>query len=154
MSEFNFDHPCTLPSTPPPPSSRPRAHARSCVVRWGPDRATSPTAAAIDWALLVQKLNCLKDPKAGPVDIPEYDFVTHSRYAPPHMPCRAPTLNHVHVCVCRLKQTTSVYGADVIILEGILIFHNVRRGRPLAFFSFSFSSSFVGGRSRREICST
>jgi len=59
--------------------------------------------SAIDWALLVQTLNCLKDPKAGPVDIPVYDFVTHSR----------------------LKQTTSVYGADVIILEGILIFHNV-----------------------------
>jgi uridine kinase len=36
--------------------------------------------AAIDWALLVHTLNNLKDPKAGPVDIPVYDFVTHSRY--------------------------------------------------------------------------
>jgi uridine kinase len=58
--------------------------------------------SAIDWALLVHTLNNLKDPKAGPVDIPVYDFVTHSR----------------------LKETTSVYGADVIILEGILIFHH------------------------------
>jgi uridine kinase len=38
---------------------------------------------------------------AGPVEIPVYDFVSHSR----------------------VKQTQSVYGADVILLEGILIFH-------------------------------
>lgn len=57
--------------------------------------------AAIDWDLLIQKLNNLKDPMAGPVEIPVYDFVSHSR----------------------VKQTQSVYGADVILLEGILIFH-------------------------------
>lgn len=54
---------------------------------------------SIDWNLLIQTL---KELKAGrSVDIPIYDFKTHSR----------------------LPETQRVYGADVIILEGILVFH-------------------------------
>lgn len=81
-------------------------------------------AAAIDWDLLIEKLEQLKDPKAGPVDIPVYDFVTHSRHLfSPH--CNLVQHTDQGFELIRLSQTSSVYGADVILLEGILIFHRV-----------------------------
>jgi len=54
---------------------------------------------AFDWALMNQTLSELKQGK--PVEIPLYDFVTHSR----------------------LSEHTTIYGADIIILEGILVFY-------------------------------
>jgi len=58
---------------------------------------------AFDWALMHQTLGELRNqPKQGkPVEIPLYDFVTHSR----------------------LKESHTIYGADIIILEGILVFY-------------------------------
>jgi len=56
---------------------------------------------AFDWDTTIEILKLLKDGNKR-VDIPIYDFVTHSR--------------------C-LDQTTPVYGADVIIFEGILVFY-------------------------------
>jgi len=58
---------------------------------------------AFDWALMNQSLSELRNqPKQGkPVEIPLYDFVTHSR----------------------LQETQTIYGADIIILEGILVFY-------------------------------
>jgi len=55
---------------------------------------------AFDWDLLSETLKSLRDGKS--VNIPVYDFVTHSR---------AP------------DKSTTIYGADVIIIEGILIFY-------------------------------
>lgn len=54
---------------------------------------------AIDWELLTKTIKDLKDGKS--VDIPIYDFKTHSR----------------------TDKSQRIYGADVIILEGILVFH-------------------------------
>jgi len=58
---------------------------------------------AFDWALLHEKISELRNqPKLGkPVEIPLYDFVTHSR----------------------MTETQTIYGADIIILEGILVFY-------------------------------
>jgi len=85
--------------------------------------------AAIDWDLLIQKLNNLKDPMAGPVEIPVYDFVSHSRCLS-LLDSRVFDYNEPVATTStrlsfRVKQTQSVYGADVILLEGILIFHKV-----------------------------
>lgn len=55
---------------------------------------------AFDWELLVETIKLLKQDKK--VDVPIYDFKTHSR----------------------LDRTKPIYGADVVILEGILIFHS------------------------------
>ena len=54
---------------------------------------------AFDWELLEIHLNDLKNNK--PIDIPHYNFVTHQRDT----------------------QTTKLLGAEIIILEGILIFY-------------------------------
>jgi len=58
---------------------------------------------AFDWALLHQTINALRNQNAlgKPIEIPLYDFVTHSR----------------------LQETQTIYGADIIILEGILVFY-------------------------------
>jgi len=55
---------------------------------------------AFDFDLLNQVFKDLRDGK--PVNIPTYDFKTHSR----------------------TKEVTSIYGADVILFEGILAFYN------------------------------
>jgi len=59
---------------------------------------------AFDWSLLTSTITNLKHQnKSGrPVEIPSYDFVTHSRFE---------------------ETKTMIYGADVIILEGILVFY-------------------------------
>lgn len=59
---------------------------------------------AFDWDLLSETMSKLKYPeKAGrkPLEIPVYDFITHSR----------------------LNETKSIYGVDIILLEGILVFY-------------------------------
>eukprot|EP01087_Luapelamoeba_hula_P009011 TRINITY_DN2295_c0_g1_i1.p1 TRINITY_DN2295_c0_g1~~TRINITY_DN2295_c0_g1_i1.p1 ORF type:complete len:261 (+),score=53.25 TRINITY_DN2295_c0_g1_i1:209-991(+) len=59
---------------------------------------------SFDWELLTKTLETLRNPgRKGPkaVEIPVYDFVTHSR----------------------LDETKEIYGADIIILEGILVFY-------------------------------
>jgi uridine kinase len=53
---------------------------------------------AFDWELIAKHLAQLKRKK--PIEVPHYDFKTHARTG----------------------QTTSVYGADVILFEGILVF--------------------------------
>eukprot|EP01113_Clastostelium_recurvatum_P032779 TRINITY_DN4254_c0_g1_i2.p1 TRINITY_DN4254_c0_g1~~TRINITY_DN4254_c0_g1_i2.p1 ORF type:complete len:261 (-),score=48.25 TRINITY_DN4254_c0_g1_i2:71-853(-) len=53
---------------------------------------------AFDWPAVVEVLKGLKSGRR--VEIPQYSFVTHTR----------------------LKETTSVYGVDVILFEGILSF--------------------------------
>jgi len=63
---------------------------------------------AFDWELTVEILKLLKEGNKR-VDVPVYDFVTHSRLA---------------------GQATNVYGADVIIFEGILVFY-VKQVRDL-----------------------
>eukprot|EP01118_Nematostelium_gracile_P008637 TRINITY_DN2865_c0_g1_i1.p1 TRINITY_DN2865_c0_g1~~TRINITY_DN2865_c0_g1_i1.p1 ORF type:complete len:470 (+),score=123.85 TRINITY_DN2865_c0_g1_i1:40-1449(+) len=55
---------------------------------------------AFDWELLTQTIDRLKQGKS--VEVPVYDFSTHSRSA----------------------TVKTIYGGDVIILEGILIFHS------------------------------
>lgn len=55
---------------------------------------------ALDFALLEHDLACLKENKA--IEKPIYDFVTHSRR----------------------KETVRIEPADIIVLEGILTFHN------------------------------
>eukprot|EP01089_Gocevia_fonbrunei_P012007 TRINITY_DN271_c0_g1_i1.p1 TRINITY_DN271_c0_g1~~TRINITY_DN271_c0_g1_i1.p1 ORF type:complete len:240 (+),score=51.46 TRINITY_DN271_c0_g1_i1:147-866(+) len=57
---------------------------------------------AFDWELTIETLRALKDGTKR-VEIPQYDFVTHSR------------LN---------SHASTVYGADVVIFEGILVFTN------------------------------
>eukprot|EP00026_Physarum_polycephalum_P014724 Phypoly_transcript_15271.p1 GENE.Phypoly_transcript_15271~~Phypoly_transcript_15271.p1 ORF type:complete len:269 (+),score=34.41 Phypoly_transcript_15271:103-807(+) len=54
---------------------------------------------AFDWPLLASVLQGIKAGK--PVEIPQYSFMTHSR----------------------LPETTPLYGADVILFEGILAFY-------------------------------
>jgi len=56
---------------------------------------------AFDWELVIDTLKLLREGNKR-VDIPVYDFVTHSRF---------------------VDQTVPVYGADIIIFEGILIFY-------------------------------
>jgi len=58
---------------------------------------------AFDWTLLHDTLKKLQSQNRGgrAVDVPCYDFITHSR---------AP-------------ESTTIYGADVVILEGILVFY-------------------------------
>lgn len=68
------------------------------------------------------------------VEVPTYDFVTHSRYEgrisrllpafhrstnSPH--CRLCMTNRV--CVSRLEDRITVYPADVVLFEGILVFY-------------------------------
>lgn len=55
---------------------------------------------AFDWTLLIETLQKLKEGKR--VEVPIYNFVTHSRE----------------------KETNTMYGANVIICEGILLFAN------------------------------
>jgi uridine kinase len=55
---------------------------------------------AWDWDLLLQTVRALSEGKR--VEIPEYDFSTHSRK----------------------PETHSLYGLDVILLEGIFVFHS------------------------------
>lgn len=54
--------------------------------------------SAFDWELIEKHLAALKRKK--PIEVPHYDFVTHQR----------------------TKETTHVYGADVVLFEGILAF--------------------------------
>jgi len=58
---------------------------------------------AFDWSLLTEKLSSLRNqPSLGkPIEVPLYDFVSHSR----------------------LEATQTINGADIIILEGILVFY-------------------------------
>jgi len=56
---------------------------------------------AFDWELVVECLKLLREGNKR-VDIPVYDFVTHSRFA---------------------DQTIPVMAADIIIFEGILVFY-------------------------------
>lgn len=55
---------------------------------------------AFDYELMLETLQKLKMGKQ--VEIPFYDFTTHSR----------------------MEKTQSVYGASVVVFEGILIFHD------------------------------
>lgn len=55
---------------------------------------------AFDYELMIETMQNLK--KGRQVEIPYYDFTTHSR----------------------LAKTKSVYGASVVVFEGILIFHD------------------------------
>ena len=55
------------------------------------------TPSAWDWDLMVEKLKELKEGRK--VEIPKYSFVKHSR----------------------LKETATLYGANVIILEVVLL---------------------------------
>jgi len=58
---------------------------------------------AFDFTLLINTLNELKNVNtfSKPVEIPVYDFITHSR----------------------LDETKRIYAAEIIILEGILVFY-------------------------------
>jgi len=58
---------------------------------------------AFDWELIEESLMNLKSGK--PTQIPEYDFVTHSRL---------------------LDKSITVSNANIILFEGILVFHNAK----------------------------
>ncbi|KAH6565553.1 hypothetical protein BASA50_002294 [Batrachochytrium salamandrivorans] len=84
---------------------------------------------AFDHDLLFETLTNLK--KGIKVDVPIYDFATHSR----------------------LKKTTSIYGANVIIFEGILSLHDqrVRDVMDLKIFVDADDDIRLSRRLRRDI---
>ncbi len=125
VSEFNFDHPCNCIESLYILLLLYNAEAKYF---WS-------HAAAFDWDLLLDTVKALKDPRGGPVEIPNYDFVTHSRFTLRGSSFALSLLLGYAVWTCsmnlimppfffRLKETTPVYGVDVILLEGILVFYH------------------------------
>lgn len=85
--------------------------------------------AAFDWPLLIETLRALK--RCQKVSVPHYDFVTHSR----------------------LPTSSTIYGADVIIVEGILaLYHkDVRAELDMKIFVDTDSDVRLCRRLRRDI---
>jgi uridine kinase len=85
--------------------------------------------SAFDWPLLIETLRALK--RCEKVDVPHYDFVTHSR----------------------LPTSSTIYGADVIIVEGILaLYHKeVRAELDMRIFVDTDSDVRLCRRLRRDI---
>jgi uridine kinase len=85
--------------------------------------------SAFDWPLLIATLRALK--RCEKVDVPHYDFVTHSR----------------------LPTSSTIYGADVIIVEGILaLYHKeVRAELDMRIFVDTDSDVRLCRRLRRDI---
>jgi uridine kinase len=90
---YNFDHPGTPRAAIASVHTPKRTHRRTLT--WPRARR----AEAFDWELVKQTLRQLKEGKK--VDVPTYDFKTHKR----------------------TNVTKTLYGADVILFEGILSFH-------------------------------
>lgn len=71
----------------------------------------------------------LKDIAEGkPVEVPTYDFVTHSRLEPTLYSDKSrgeisPESEHSLCVFCRLEDRITVYPADVVLFEGILVFY-------------------------------
>eukprot|EP01119_Soliformovum_irregulare_P012321 TRINITY_DN318_c1_g2_i2.p1 TRINITY_DN318_c1_g2~~TRINITY_DN318_c1_g2_i2.p1 ORF type:complete len:349 (-),score=111.65 TRINITY_DN318_c1_g2_i2:434-1480(-) len=84
---------------------------------------------AFDWDLMVETLSSLKEGKI--IDVPVYDFKTHSRS----------------------KETKQIYGADVIIFEGIMIFHSpeLRNHFDMKIFVDSDSDVRLARRIKRDV---
>mmetsp|Transcript_14782 Transcript_14782/g.25350 ORF Transcript_14782/g.25350 Transcript_14782/m.25350 type:complete len:468 (+) Transcript_14782:25-1428(+) len=84
---------------------------------------------AFDWELLRSTLRDLKQCKQ--VNVPNYNFVTHSRE----------------------EQTTPLYGADVIIVEGIMALYDadVRSELDMKIFVDTDSDSCLARRIRRDV---
>jgi len=84
---------------------------------------------AFDWALLEDVLGGIKAGKR--VDIPKYSFITHSR----------------------LKESTPLYGADVILFEGILAFYTqeLRDTMDLKLFVDTDADTRLSRRVMRDI---
>jgi uridine kinase len=84
---------------------------------------------AFDWPLIANILKTIKTGKR--VDIPQYSFITHSR----------------------LKETTPIYGADVILFEGILSFYTpeLRESMDLKIFVDTDADTRLSRRVLRDI---
>jgi len=84
---------------------------------------------AFDWRLLEEVLGGIKAGKR--VDIPQYSFITHSR----------------------LKESTPLYGADVILFEGILSFYTqeLRDTMDLKLFVDTDADTRLSRRVMRDI---
>jgi len=84
---------------------------------------------AFDWPLLEEVLRGIKGGKR--VEIPDYSFITHSR----------------------LPQSTSLYGADVILFEGILAFYTqeLRDTMDLKLFVDTDADTRLSRRVMRDI---
>eukprot|EP01090_Pellita_catalonica_P014695 TRINITY_DN3805_c0_g1_i2.p1 TRINITY_DN3805_c0_g1~~TRINITY_DN3805_c0_g1_i2.p1 ORF type:complete len:248 (-),score=44.34 TRINITY_DN3805_c0_g1_i2:274-1017(-) len=85
---------------------------------------------AFDWELALEIMKSLAEGRH--VDIPEYDFVTHSRLE---------------------DKATSIYGADVVLMEGILIFYvkELRELMDLKLFVDADSDTRLARRILRDI---
>jgi uridine kinase len=85
--------------------------------------------SAFDWPLMIETLRALK--RCEKVSVPHYDFVTHSR----------------------LPTSSTIYGADVIIVEGILaLYHaDVRSELDMKIFVDTDSDVRLCRRLRRDI---
>jgi uridine kinase len=85
--------------------------------------------SAFDWPLLIETLRALK--RCEKVSVPHYDFVSHSR----------------------LPTSSTIYGADVIIVEGILaLYHKeVRAELDMKIFVDTDSDVRLCRRLRRDI---
>ena len=70
---------------------------------------------AFDFGLMKDTLKKLKEGK--PVEIPIYDFKTHTRYLKAFLAFFNP-------CFDRSSQKKVIYGANVVVFEGILIFYD------------------------------
>lgn len=84
---------------------------------------------AFDWPLLQEVLGGIKSGKR--VDVPQYSFITHSR----------------------LKESTPLYGADVILFEGILAFYTqeLRDTMDLKLFVDTDADTRLSRRVMRDI---
>jgi len=84
---------------------------------------------AFDWSLLEEVLRGIKGGKR--VEIPEYSFITHTR----------------------LKESTALYGADVILFEGILAFYTqeLRETMDLKLFVDTDADTRLSRRVMRDI---
>mmetsp|Transcript_33108 Transcript_33108/g.92744 ORF Transcript_33108/g.92744 Transcript_33108/m.92744 type:complete len:283 (+) Transcript_33108:104-952(+) len=87
--------------------------------------------SAFEWPLLVKTLKNLKSRPPRPVSVPEYDFCTHRR---------APS-------------TSSLYGVDILLLEGIMTFFDeeVRGMMDLKIFVETDSDVCLSRRIKRDI---
>jgi len=86
---------------------------------------------AFDWKLLFEKLEALRSIPPKSVEIPTYDFCTHSR----------------------TSTTTSIFGVDIVLLEGILTFHDekVRNAFDMKIYVETDSDTCLGRRVIRDM---
>lgn len=87
--------------------------------------APIPLADAFDNDLMRATLKNIVEGKT--VEVPTYDFVTHSRYGAVRFGSGRSCSAQHSTAPCRSRRmpdTTVVYPADVVLFEGILVFYN------------------------------